>query len=114
MKLLLVTTMLFVSYAYANTPTSTEESVKTEPKNEIEKKASNTKNFHSIKKWRMTIEYNNGDVISKTIVVKGNSKLSALDTAFMEAEKHIKNLGNVKGYSVSPVSNNSFVLLAGN
>lgn len=51
--------------------------------------------------------------MSKTIVVKENSNLSALETAFLEAEKYVKTIEDIKNYEVSPVSKNSFVLLAG-
>jgi len=70
------------------------------------------KNLHSLKKWKVTVEYKNGGVISKTIVVNNNSKLSALETAFAEADKYIKDVKNVKNYSVSPVTD-SYVILAG-
>ena len=51
--------------------------------------------------------------MSKTIVVQESSDLSALETAFLEAEKYMETIENIKNYEVSPVSNNSFVLLAG-
>ncbi|WP_159025839.1 hypothetical protein, partial [Aquimarina sp. Aq78] len=61
----------------------------------------------------ITIEYTDGGIMSKTIVVKENSNLSALETAFLEAEKYVKTIEDIKNYEVSPVSKNSFVLLAG-
>lgn len=95
-------------------PSTDKEKEKKEVKNEEKKKNLNSpsKNFHTIKKWKMRIEYTNGDIISKTIEVGENSSLSAMETAFIEAEKYIKTLGKVKGYEVSPVSTNRFVLLA--
>ncbi len=89
-----------------------EKKEKVENKNEGEKNKTSNKNLHSVKKWKITIEYSNGSIISKTIVVSKKSKLSALETAFKEAEKHMKNIKNVKDFYVSPVPN-SYVLLAG-
>ncbi|WP_103068186.1 hypothetical protein [Aquimarina sediminis] len=116
MKLLLAIAVFCVSFGYASTPTteptSFDKKEKTEKEKTVEGNASQKKNLHSIKKWKMTIEYTNGNSISKTIVVSKNSKLSALETAFEEAEKHLKNIKNVKEYSVSPMTD-SYVLLAG-
>ncbi|MBG6129636.1 putative membrane protein [Aquimarina sp. EL_43] len=115
MKLLFATVLFCVSIGNA-TPSKTEPTTdkkeKTERKKEVDEKTSKNKNVHSLKKWKMTIEYVNGNTISKTIVVSKNSRLSALQTAFEEADKHLKNIKNVKDYSISPVTS-SYVLLAG-
>ncbi len=117
MKLILITAVFctfFVSAKASVTLLNTDkEKRKTETKNEKEKIASEAKNFHSIKKWKVTIEHDNGDRISKIIQVKQGSKRSAMETAFNEAERYLKTLKKVKTYSVSPVSKNSFVLLVG-
>ena len=89
-----------------------EKKEKVDKKNEEEKNKVSNKNLHSVKKWKITIEYTNGNIISKTIVVSKKSELSALETAFDEAEKYIKNEKKVKDFYVSPVSG-SYVLLAG-
>ncbi|WP_108869214.1 hypothetical protein [Aquimarina aquimarini] len=116
MKLLLATVVFCVSMVSA-TPLKTEPffggKEKIERKKKAKERTSANKNVHSIKKWKITIEYTNGNTISKTIVVSQNSKLSALETAFEEAEKHLKNTKNIKDYSISPVTD-SYVLLAGN
>ncbi|WP_109853130.1 hypothetical protein [Aquimarina sp. AU58] len=115
MKLLFATVLFCVSIGNAapsKTGPDTDKKEKTERKKEVEKKTSLNKNVHSLKKWKMTIEYVNGNTISKTIVVSENSHLSALQTAFEEADKHLKNIKNVKEYSISPVTS-SYVLLAG-
>lgn len=115
MKLLFATIVFCVFFGNAATlntePVSFDKKEKTEKKKE-EDNAVQKKNVHSIKKWKMTVEYKNGNVISKTIVVSKNSKLSALETAFKEADKYLGNIKNVKEYSISPVSD-SYVLLAG-
>ncbi len=115
MKLLLAAAVLFVSLGHANTLdyryVPTEKNDKTKGEKEKGSTAEN-KNVHSVKKWKMTVEYTNGTIISKTIMVGENSELSALDTAFAEASKHLKNSKNVKSYSISPVPK-SYVLLAG-
>ncbi|GAA4271602.1 hypothetical protein U6A24_13535 [Aquimarina gracilis] len=115
MKLLLATAVFCVSFGHANSldfsNASKEKNDKTENKKEEEGVAKN-KNVHSLKKWKISIKYTNGSVISKTIVVDENSELSALDTAFSEAEKHLRNFKNVKDYSITPVTE-SYVLLAG-
>lgn len=84
MKLLFATVLFCMSIGNA-TPSKTEpytdKKKKTERKKEVEKKTSLNKNVHSLKKWKMTIEYVNGNTISKTIVVSKNSRLSALQTA---------------------------------
>ncbi|GAA4114492.1 hypothetical protein GCM10022393_13980 [Aquimarina addita] len=95
------------------TPLTEKEKSKKEKKEVKEEGVLVSRNFHSVKKWKVTIEYNTGDRISKIIVVDDNSELSAMALAFAEAEKYLKTLKNIKDYSVSPVSNNSFVLLAG-
>ncbi|GAA4278743.1 hypothetical protein GCM10022259_34680 [Aquimarina mytili] len=91
---------------------SDKEKTDRKKKKEDEKDAAKNKNLHSVKKWKITIQYTNGTMISKTIVVADNSKLSALETAFAEADKYLENKRNVKEYSVSPVTSN-YVLLAG-
>ncbi|MBG6129741.1 hypothetical protein IWQ47_000957 [Aquimarina sp. EL_43] len=93
--------------------TSVKKNTDTEPKSKKTKKAVENKSFHSIKKWKITIEYTDGGIMSKTIVVQESSDLSALETAFLEAEKYMETIENIKNYEVSPVSKNSFVLLAG-
>ncbi|WP_062058133.1 hypothetical protein [Aquimarina longa] len=115
MKLLLTIALLCVALGNATPLKGDFVSFNEKEKNkeEIEGNATQKKNVHSIKKWKMTIEYANGNVISKTIVVSKNSKFSALETAFEEAEKYLKNIKNVKEYSISPVTS-SYVLLAGN
>ncbi|PKV51168.1 hypothetical protein ATE84_3240 [Aquimarina sp. MAR_2010_214] len=91
---------------------SEKEDIDTESKNKKPKKVAKDKSFHSIKKWKITIEYTDGGMMSKTIIVKENSELSPLETAFLEAEKYLKTTDNVSNYEVSPVSQNSFILLA--
>ncbi len=116
MKLLLAITLFCISFGNA-APTLTEPILKNE-KNEKEKKkdkgekTSQNKNLHSLKKWKITIQYTNGTIISKTIGVSEKSELSALETAFAEADKYLVNKKNVKEFSVSPVTAN-YVLLAG-
>ncbi len=113
MKLLLATVVFCVSIGNATASTTDPFSIKKKEKIERKKEnAAQNKNAHSLKKWRITIEYTNGNVLSKTIVVNKNSKLSALETAFNEADEHLKNIKNVKEYSISPVTN-SYVVLAG-
>ncbi|PKV51258.1 hypothetical protein ATE84_3332 [Aquimarina sp. MAR_2010_214] len=115
MKLLFAIALFCVSIGNATTyktGVNTEEKGKKENKKEVEEKKSQNKNVHSLKKWKMTIEYVNGNTITKTIVVSKNSRLSALETAFEEAEKHLKNIENIKEYNISPVTS-SYVLLAG-
>ncbi|GGX02510.1 hypothetical protein [Aquimarina muelleri] len=115
MKLLFATVVFFVFFGSAATfktePVSFDEKKKTEKKKE-EVNTVQKRNVHSIKKWKMTIEYANGNIISKTIVVSKNSNLSALETAFKEADKYLENRKNVKEYSISPLSD-TYVLLAG-
>ncbi|WP_132066252.1 MULTISPECIES: hypothetical protein [Aquimarina] len=93
--------------------TSVKKNTDTEPKSKKTKKAVENKSFHSIKKWKITIEYTDGGIMSKTIMIQESSDLSALETAFLEAEKYMETIDNIKNYEVSPVSKNSFVLLAG-
>ncbi len=115
MKLLLITALLFVSMGYATTePVNEKEKTKKEKKSIKEDNSLISKNFHSVKRWKITIEYTNGEQISKTITLNERSTVSPLESAFVEAEKYMKTLKNVKSYNVSPVSGNSFVLLAGN
>ncbi len=115
MKLLLITALLCVSIGYATTePVNEKEKTKKEKKSAKENNSLISKNFHSVKRWKITIEYTNGEQISKTITLNERSTVSPLESAFVEAEKYMKTLKNVKSYNVSPVSGNSFVLLAGN
>ncbi len=115
MKLLFATVLFCTFLGNAATlktePVSFDKKEKTEKKKE-EAKAVQKKNVHSIKKWKMTIEYTNGKVVSKVIVASENLKMSALEMAFKESDKYLKNIKNVKEYSISPVSD-SYVLLAG-
>ncbi len=90
-----------------------EKKLRNEPKTKKIEKASKITSFHSIKKWKITIEYTDGGFMSKTIVINEATELSPLETAFVEAEKYLEAFNNVKEYSVSPVSDNSFVLLTG-
>ncbi len=117
MKLLLATLLFCVSLGNAKSastePTNSKEKNATEKKKDGEEGTFQNKNVHSVKKWKINIEYTNGNVISKTIVVNKDSDLSALETAFMEAEKHIKDIKNIKDYSITPVTN-AYVLLAEN
>ncbi len=115
MKLLIITALFCVSFSYATTnPRNEKEKVENEKKSGKEENSLVSKNFHSVKKWKMTIEYTSGEVISKTITLDQNSYVSPMESAFIEAEKYMKTLKNVKSYNVSPVAGNSFVLLAGN
>ncbi len=115
MKLLLITALLCVSLGYATTePVNEKEKTKKEKKSVKEDNSLISRNFHSVKRWKITIEYTNGEQISKTITLNKKSTVSPLESAFVEAEKYMKTLKNVKSYNVSPVSGNSFVLLAGN
>ncbi len=115
MKLLLITALLCVSLGYATTePVNEKEKTKKEKKSVKEDNSLISRNFHSVKRWKITIEYTNGEQISKTITLNERSTVSPLESAFVEAEKYMKTLKNVKSYNVSPVSGNSFVLLAGN
>ncbi len=116
MKISLITLMCFVflgsAYSMSNAPVNGKE--KKGSKKEVSDTDSSTStNFHSIKKWKVTIVYHNGNSISQIIRVKENSNLSAMESAFIEAEKYSKTLKKVKDYSVSPVLGNSYVLLAG-
>ncbi|MHA7057377.1 hypothetical protein ACWGOQ_0009180 [Aquimarina sp. M1] len=115
MKLLLITALFFVSFGYSNSTTKNEkEKTKKEKKDVKNENTLASRNFHSVKRWKMTIEYNSGEVITKTITLDEKTSVSPMERAFMEAEKYMKTLKNVKSYTVSPVSRNSFVLLAGN
>lgn len=116
MKILLATAVLCATMATGNTTNSTLSFKNDKEKKEKKKKSEKTtsvRNFHSVNKWKITIDYKNGERISKTIVVKENSNKSALETAFSEAEKYLKKSKNIKDFSVTPVSGNSYVLLAG-
>ncbi|WP_025740237.1 hypothetical protein [Aquimarina pacifica] len=119
MKLLFAVAVFCVTLGNAATITTeittSKEKGKKEAKAEKksdEEKASKNKNMHSIKKWNMIIEYKNGGKISKTIIVNKDSELSALETAFEEAEKYLKKAKNIKNYNISPATN-SYVVLAG-
>lgn len=119
MKVLLTTTLALtlsatVSAGISNCSLENEKERKTTKKEDEGKPElkSSSKNFHTIKKWKMRIEYTNGDIISKTIEVAENSSHSAMESAFLEAEKYIKTLSQVKWYEVVPVSKNKYVLLA--
>ncbi|WP_103864213.1 hypothetical protein [Aquimarina sp. I32.4] len=85
----------------------------TEPQNKKTKKIAEIRSFHSVRKWKITIEFVDGEFMSKTISVKENSGRSAMETAFSEAEKYLETIDGIREYNVSPVSNNSFVLLIG-
>ncbi|SEK54338.1 hypothetical protein SAMN04487910_0776 [Aquimarina amphilecti] len=117
MKLSLVIAMFCVTLGYAGSldsnPINEKEKSKKENKKDNEVNTLVSRNFHSIKKWKMTVEYTNGDVISKTIEINEGMSSSGMELAFVEAEKYIKTLQKVKSYNVSPLSANSFVLLAG-
>lgn len=114
MKCSLIAALLIVSLGYSTTsPVNENDKNKKEKKSKKEEKAVVSKNFHSVKKWKITIEYVNGAVISKTITLNNDLSSSPLENAFQEAEKYMKTLKNVKSYNVSPVSKNNFVLLAG-
>ncbi|WP_091405599.1 hypothetical protein [Aquimarina amphilecti] len=115
MKLLLITALFCVSIGYAATePINEKEKTKKEKESVKEENSLISRNFHSVKRWKITIEYTNGELISKTITLNEKSTTSPLELAFIEAEKYMKTLKNVKSYNVSPVSGNSFVLLAHN
>ncbi|KAA1245309.1 hypothetical protein [Aquimarina sp. RZ0] len=118
MRLTFIIILLCSSFMSANSisevPVNDKEKEKKKTKKEKEGNTIDSKSFHSIKKWKITIEYTNGDQISKTITVNEETSISVMEMAFLEAEKYTKTLKNVKGYMVSPVANNSFVLLAGN
>ncbi|MBW1296494.1 hypothetical protein [Aquimarina litoralis] len=115
MKYSLIAAFLIVSLGYSATnPINEKEKNKKEKKEKKEENVLASRNFHSVKRWKINIEYINGEVISKTITLNSNRSLSPLENAFYEAEKYMKTLKNVKSYHVSPVSRNSFVLLAGN
>ncbi|WP_378187795.1 hypothetical protein ACE939_05350 [Aquimarina sp. W85] len=115
MKFLLSITFVIIfsanNFANSFSLTNNENDKKT---GERETKTSNkrSKNFHTIKRWKITITYTNGDKLVKSISVKGKTKLSAMEKAFLEAENYLKHLDNVDSYSVTPLANNEFVLLA--
>ncbi len=116
---LLVIALVFSIYGMNATTTelnSKSEKEKTEKKEKEvgENENSVAKNFHSVRKWKITVEYTNGDMLSKTISIDKNSSLSTMDIAFSEAEKYVTSLKEVKDYNVSPISDNSFILLARN
>ena len=110
--------MLCTTLGYAVPLTTNPMNGKEKSSKEEEKeKKDNTqvsRNFHSIKKWKITVRYSNEDIISKTIKINDEDvSSSAMEIAFADTEKYIKTLKKVKSYTVSPVSDNSFVLLAG-
>ncbi|MFL1895177.1 hypothetical protein ACJRPK_05710 [Aquimarina sp. 2-A2] len=115
MKLLLTISIsiFLITSSFANSFESTfnEKKKKTE-KSEAKASSKESNNFHTVKRWKITITYTNGDILVKSISVKGNSKVSAMETAFSEAENYLKRLDNVEGYSVAPLANNEFFLLA--
>ncbi len=111
LSLIIILLMTYTTmYSFTGDFISIEDENKKSKVKESESVVEN-KNFHSIRRWKMTIEYLNGDIISKTIVVRSDSGLSALETAFQEAENHLDTMENVRGYSVAPISNNEYVLL---
>ncbi|GAA3520804.1 hypothetical protein GCM10022393_38850 [Aquimarina addita] len=122
MKKILVAAMLCVAFGNAypvlNEFNTDKKKGKKENKKEEDKLSAGnnltSRNFHSIKKWKMTIVYNSGEVISKTITINKNASTSTMDAAFEEAEKYVKTLKKVREYRVSPVSGSSIILLAGN
>ena len=114
MKRSIIAALLIVSVGYSATnPINENDKNKKRKESKKEEKSVSSKNFHSVKKWKITIEYVNGAVISKTITLNNDISRSPLENAFQEAEKYMKTLKNVKSYNVSPVSKNNFVLLAG-
>jgi len=122
MKILLAIALLTVSLGYAmpseneilfNNEKKTEKTDKEKEKSKEDEKTARNKNIHSIKKWKITIVYKNGNTISKTIAVSKNSERSGLESAFAEADKYLKNKKRIKEFSVSPIGNNPYVLLAG-
>ena len=82
-------------------------------KKKEEKKKDRIKNFHSVNRWKITVDYTNGERISKTIVVPVDSQKSGLETAFEEAAKYLRNSKKIKQYRVTPLTSNSYMLLAG-
>jgi len=111
--LVLIAFSMSLGNVFSNTEPENDKKKNRKEKTSIKEKSfSVSKNFHSLKKWKITIEFVNGEVINKTITLNENSAISSMENAFMEAEMHLKTLKNVKSYNVSPVSNNSFVLLA--
>lgn len=111
MKLLCIAAFFCISLGYANT-NSENEKEKNKKKSVNEEKTSGSRNFHSIKKWKITVEYTNGEMISIQLVLDKDSSKSPMENAFMEAESYTKTLKNVKSYSVAPVASNGFVVLA--
>ena len=117
MKLLVITMMLCITFGNAairsTDPIHEIKKRRKENEKDVAEKALVSRNFHSVEKWKMTVEYINGDVISKTIRINKIGGVSAMELAFLEAERYIKTLKKVKNYIVSPISENSFVLLVG-
>ncbi len=116
MKLSLVIALFCLSFVYANPPieilNTDKEKIKKEEKKSKEETVLVSKNFHSIKKWKITVKFTNGEVISKIMEINDKSSLSPMDMAFIEAEKCVKRLKGVEEYKVTPIGNNSYVLLA--
>ncbi|OED35831.1 hypothetical protein AB832_05995 [Flavobacteriaceae bacterium (ex Bugula neritina AB1)] len=116
MKLSLVIALFCLSFVYANPSVEKLRTDKEKPKKEEKKLKGGTvlgsKNFHSIKKWKITIAFTNGEVISKIMEITKKSSLSPMDIAFTEAEKCVKRLKGVEEYKVTPIGNNNYVLLA--
>lgn len=71
-----------------------------------------SRNFHSIKNWSVTVEYANGSKIQKIIRVQKDSDKSAMEAAFAEAARFLKKEKSVQYYTVTPVTENKYVLLA--
>lgn len=114
MRLIFTAAMLCGTVIFASPSNSNPNTDKEKEKSKKDKKGTlSSKNFHSIRKWKMTIEYQNGDIISKTIIVEKSSSVSAMEMAFDEAEKYVKRVKKVKGYQITPIADNNYVLLAG-
>ena len=113
MKLVLTIALFCLTFGNVFASNAGNEKEKTERKKNEGEDSYRKKNAHSVKKWKISIEYTNGGVISKTISVDANSEISALEAAFEEADKYLKKERKVKDYTISPVTD-SYVLLAGN
>jgi len=113
MKYVFIIIILCSSIAHAvdsKKPKKEKDETRKEKKEDVN--SMTNKNLHSLKKWKLTIEYTNGNIVSKTISVDKNSTTSALDAAFEEADKYLKNSKKIKDYTIAPVTNN-YVVLAG-
>jgi len=107
MKLLLAIALLCISLGHAN---SLNDHDKTKGGKESlskekgeEEKTTRSIGIHSIKKWKITIVYTNGKILSKTVSAKKNSSKSALDNTLDEADKYLKKIKRIKEYKISPV-----------